>query len=274
MTVLAALLTGLAVWVLVPTAGGRAVRARLAVDPVVASAPRRRRRLVWVAPGVAAVSAGLVLGGPRGACLAAAAVSVVLTAVLVLAQRRRHRAAKKGLGEVARACGVLGSLITIGHVPAEALRLAAADCPVLLPVVHSQAVGGDVVAALRTAAGRPGQGGLRRLAQAWEVTSVTGAPIAPSLALVAESLRGERDLAQVVSGELASPRATTSVLVCLPVAGIALGEALGAQPLVWLTTGIAGPVCLLLGALLACLGVVVTERMVQSVERAQAGADA
>ncbi len=269
MTLLAALLMGVAAWVLVRPSGRAALRR---LEPP-ATAPKRALSLpVMVVAGAFALAiVGFVVDGWRGCCLAGAAASVTVAVVISWRQRLRGRRELARMRQVAEVCAVLASLVRVGHVPAVAIRLAAQDCPLLEPVVAAQAVGGDVPTALRAAAAVPGQAGLLRLAQAWQVSATTGAPLGPTLTALAQAVRAERDLAQVVAGELASPRATSRLLLVLPLAGIGMGEAIGAQPLRWLTTGVVGPVCLLTAALLATAGALITDRLVGSVERAQRG---
>ncbi len=267
MNLVAALLVGAAVWLLGPPAAR--VSLRRLEPPATAAPPSRRRGTALVAVTAGLVAAGFIGAGWRGGCLVGAAVSVVGAGTLAWRQRLRDRRELAQMRQVAQVCSVLASLVRIGHVPATAIQLAARDCPILNPVVAAQAVGGDVPAALRAAATVPGQGGLLRLSQAWQVSAVTGAPLGPTLTTLAQAMRAERDLAQVVAGELASPRATSRLLLVLPIFGIAIGELIGARPLRWLTTGVAGPACLLAAAVLSAAGVLITDRIVGSVERAQ-----
>jgi tight adherence protein B len=65
----------------------------------------------------------------------------------------------------------------------------------------------------------------------------------------------------VVSGELASPRATGKVMAALPLCGIGMGYLLGGDPVAWLVADRLGWACLLGGAVLACTGVVWVEQL-------------
>jgi len=182
----------------------------------------------------------------------------------------RTRMVSRRAADVARACDLIGSLVAIGHIPSVALLLAAEDCSVLEPVAAAHRVGAEVPAALRAAGSRAGGKGLVRLAQAWEVGERTGAPLGQALGAVAEAVRRDREIEQVVVSELAGPRASGQVLGLLPIVGLAAAVAMGAEPVQFFLTGILGPVCLVLGTGLACAGVFWTEVMVS---RATPGTD-
>ncbi len=265
MIALAALLTGALVWWLVAPGGGSWM-SRL--GPVVESrqVPRRNGLLV-VAAGLAVVTVVALVWGTGAAGIAAVIALMSATVGWLVHDRRRATAEIRHLGEVAEACRVLGSLVHIGHVPATALRLAAVDAPVLATVASAQSLGGRVPAALRALSDEPGREGFARVAEAWAVCEETGAPIAPTLAVVSDELRVERELASTVAGELAGPRASGKVLAALPFVGLAMGYGLGGDPIRFLTTGLIGPACLVAGVGLACAGMIWTEILVCRAER-------
>jgi tight adherence protein B len=229
---------------------------------------RGRRRVGNVATAVVVVATlgGVTLAawGPGRAAAVASGGMVVVTASASVASRLRSRAADRTAVEVARACDLIGSLVAIGHIPATAVRIAAEDCAVLAPVAAAQRVGGDVAVALRSAGVPSGAEGLVRLAQAWDVGGRTGAPMGQALAAIADAVRRDLAVEQVVEAELAGPRASGQVLGVLPVVGLATGFAMGGEPLAFFAAGWMGPACLLAGTGLACLGVVWTEALVAS----------
>jgi tight adherence protein B len=124
-----------------------------------------------------------------------------------------------------------------------------------------QQLGGDVTRVWRAQARRDGQEGLRQLARAWRVAIDTGAPMSAMLREVATGLSADQELRSVVSGELASPRATGKVMAVLPLCGIAMGYLLGGDPVGWLVADRLGWVCLLGGVLLACAGILWVEQL-------------
>lgn len=251
----------------VPASAERRSPARWRPTPGAAPAPDHHglvRRLAGVVGVVALVVLGGLLDGARGgvvgAALAVAAGTVLRLVVLHAGDRRAVRART----EVARACGVLASYVRVGQVPAEALVLVAADCPVLAEAAAVQQIGGDVPGALRARAAQPGHGGLLDLARAWQVTSSSGAPMAPALEEVASGLASDEALRSVVSAELAAPRSTGKLMAVLPLVGVGLGYLLGGRPLEWLVAGPVGWGCLLLGLLLAAAGVLWIEGLARA----------
>lgn len=174
----------------------------------------------------------------------------------------RRRAAKRAMArrrEVVAAAQALAGQLRIGQIPSLALTRTAQDSPVLAEAAAAQAVGGDVVAAMRGSARQPGYQGLARIAAAWQLCDVTGASIAGSAAQVADALRTEQAREQAIQAELAGPRATGRLLALLPVLGIGLGYVAGGDPVEFLTTSLPGNVCLLVAACLASAGLIWTE---------------
>lgn len=234
------------------------VEARLTGEPARRPTPRHRLLVVGVVMVLVSASVGLagVLAGPRGAVLAVAGLIVLAVVGWLGRQRSRARTALRAQVDVARACQLLASHLRVGQVPTAALAVTAQDCPVLREARQVHEVGGDVTAVWRRQAERPGHGGLAELARAWQVSVQTGAPLSATLEQVAVSLAAEESLRAVVAGELASPRASSKVMAALPVCGIAMGYLLGGDPLDWLLSHPLGWACLLMGLVLAGVGLV------------------
>ena len=227
---------------------------RLAVP---AERPRRApgRHLSWVPAALIAAIAGWIAGwavGVAGGCVAA-------SITWVLRRNRRRRVVATERAEVVRACQLVGGMLGLGQVPAEALRAAAARTPVLAEAAAVQSLGGEVAAVLRRAATEPGREGLSQLANAWQVAEQTGASMATTLTAVAERLAADLALRATVEAELSAPRATGRLLAMLPVAAVGLGYLLGGDPIVFLTGSLLGQFCLAGGALLGCVGLIWTE---------------
>ncbi|WP_411151072.1 type II secretion system F family protein [Streptomyces sp. A30] len=133
-------------------------------------------------------------------------------------------------------------------------------------VLAAARFGGDVPAALAVAARQPGAEGLVGLAACWRVAVDHGAGLAAGLDRLEGALRAERDQRADLRAQLAGARSTAVMLAGLPVLGLALGTALGADPLhVLLHTG-AGLGCLLVGGLLEALGMWWAMRIVRGAE--------
>ncbi|MFD9432685.1 type II secretion system F family protein [Streptomyces sp. NPDC060002] len=262
-----------------PYSGARRAQLLLAGGGVVGSGPPLWRRLTgelrrlrgrwrpeWWAP-----VAGLAL-----ALLGGSVLPVVAGAAGVPLLRRARRAAEtRRAGErrgdaVIALCAALAGEVLAGRQPGEALRRAAQDSGGLgaaQPAVLAAArFGGDVPTALAVAARQPGADGLLGLAACWRVAVDQGAGLAAGLDRLEAALRAEREQRADLRAQLAGPRATVVMLAGLPVLGLLLGAALGADPLhVLLHTG-AGLGCLLVGGVLEGVGMWWALRIVRHAE--------
>ena len=194
------------------------------------------RLLVWVAPSLAAT----------------------LTVGWLVTQSRGERDRRAAADEVVQACQALAAQLRVGDIPARGLARVALDSPLLQPVAATQAIGGDVPAALRSVASRPGCEGLLGLARSWQLCQQTGAPIAQAANRVAEALRSDAAAERLVAAELAGPRATGRMLAGLPVLGLGLGFVGGGNPVDFLTHVLIGQVCLAGAICLVCVGLIWT----------------
>ncbi|MGW1025083.1 type II secretion system F family protein [Streptomyces sp. NPDC002577] len=222
---------------------------------------------------------------PEWWCLVAGVVVAVMGESLVpllvgavgvpLARRaRRARAARRlserRTDEVIALCGALAGEVRAGRQPAEALLVAARDSGGLgggrAAVVAAARFGGDVPGALGEAASEPGADGLRGLAACWRVAVDRGAGLAAGLERLENALRADRDQRADLRAQLAGARSTAVLLAALPLLGLFLGTALGADPLrVLLHTG-PGLGCLLVGGALEGAGLWWALRIVRGAE--------
>lgn len=261
--VLSVLLVVIAVFLAVSRPSGQVLARRLAAAD---TAPAARRRLPWRALAlsafccVALIGAGLT-AGPRGVVVLLAALVALGVGARVFVSRQRAAAAMITKIEVAHACSVLASQVAVGRVPSEALNAAVEDCPVLADADAAQRIGAEVVPIWRQRAVQRGHSGLGDLARAWQVSTVTGAPMARSLEQVAKALAADQTLGQLIEGELAAPRATGRLMAVLPFVGLGLGFLIGGDPLAFLLDQPIGWACLLLGTVLAGVGVLWIERL-------------
>src|SRR5690606_27089699 len=128
--------------------------------------------------------------------------------------------------------------------------------------------GGDVPDALAAAARRPGAEGLRGLAARWREAGDQGAGLAAGLDRQHGAPRNERDQRAALRAQLAGARATAVMLAGLPVLGLGLGAALGADPLHVLLHTASGLGCLVAGALLEGAGLWWVLRIMRGAEEA------
>ncbi|MFC7012565.1 type II secretion system F family protein [Streptomyces viridiviolaceus] len=229
---------------------------------------RGRLRAEWWSLAAGLVLA--VLGNSVVPVVAGAAGVPVLRRMRLAGQARRAREIRQDA--VIALCGALAGEVRAGRQPGEALLSAAHDSGGLgdaqAAVLAAARFGGDVPGALAAAAGQPGADGLRGLAACWQVAVDQGAGLAAGLDRLEGALRAERDQRADLRAQLAGARATAVMLAGLPVLGLLLGVALGADPLhVLLHTG-AGLGCLLAGAVLEGLGAWWVVRIVRRAEAA------
>jgi tight adherence protein B len=227
-----------------------------------------------------------VLCFPAGLLLAVVAHSVVPAlagaAAVPLAGRwlrgrEREAAVGRRAGAVTALCSAVAGDLRAGLAPHGALagalgregwpdRSELAEAAVLL--LAAARFGGDVPAALRSAAVQPGAEGLAGVAACWQVAVDGGAGLADGLDRIAAALRAEQAEREDLRAQLAGPRSTAVLLALLPAFGVLLGTGFGADPLRVLLRTPAGLGCLLAGALLEWAGLAWTRRIVRSAEGA------
>jgi tight adherence protein B len=213
----------------------RRARPRSAGSPVglVAAAGASVAVVITVCFGVLlGVAAGALVG--TGGGVIAAAVSRWRSDT-----RRRHLIA---------AVRILVADVRSGSRAGPSLSAAAEVCPeyaaALRSAAEAAAVGEDPATVLLAS----GPAALWPLAQAWRVSSVSGAPLVDVLTRYADDLGAAESQHRAVAVALAGPRSSAALLSLLPAFGLVLGAAMGARPLVTLFT--TGP-----GRLLCCVGV-------------------
>ncbi len=190
--------------------------------------------------------------------------------------RTRRLAAERRQRAVAGLCAAVAGELRAGRPPETALaeaveRLRGPEGPgegdaALTALLAAARFGGDVPAALRRAAREPGAEGLGGTAACWEVAVDGGAGLADGLDRVAAALRAGQEQREDLRAQLAGPRSTAVILALLPVFGVLMGAALGADPLRVLLRTPAGLGCLLVGVALECAGLAWTARIVRAAE--------
>lgn len=217
MALLAALLSGLATWLLVPSA--RLSRATSTWRPLLL--------------GGAGLGGWGVVSGWLPTRFGVVVVAVALGAVggwLVWQRRRDRRARAVTAVGVLDACEVLAAELAAGRPPGHALAEAARRWSGLSPVVDAWSLGSDVPDAFRRVAASPGAADLRVVAAAWQVAHHSGNGLAHAVARVASRIRAQRQTQRVVTSELASARATARLVAALPVVALGMGSGAGGNP--------------------------------------------
>lgn len=260
MTAASALALALAV-LLVPADARWRARALLSVA-------RRRKALPAPAAAAAACVAVSLISTP----MVAVALGMLFGTLLVrrrIAARRRRRTE-----EGASLQGVLDVLVgelRIGAHPVAAIDAAAqeADGPTAasLGAVAARAVlGADVAEGLRTegeSSASPGH--WNRLAVCWQLAQTHGLAIATLMQAAQRDITERERFRGRVEAGMAGARATAAILACLPLLGVLLGHAIGAEPLTLLMSGGFGGWLLVAGTLFVCCGLMWSDRITSRV---------
>ncbi|MFG1998409.1 type II secretion system F family protein [Spirillospora sp. NPDC048911] len=119
---------------------------------------------------------------------------------------------------------------------------------------------------LERLAARPGAEGLRLLAACWRIGAERGGTLAAVLDGLASALRDEEAQRQDVAAQLAGPRATARLLAGLPLLGLGMAAAMGANPLAFLFGTGPGVCFLTVGLALDAVGLGWTQRLARAAE--------
>jgi tight adherence protein B len=109
---------------------------------------------------------------------------------------------------------------------------------------------------------RPGRRALRALSACWFAAERHGLALADAVGGIEEGLRAEQARLRAVEVELAGIRATILLLAALPLFGLALGLALGADPVGTLLHRPVGRLGLAVGTALDLAGLLWTDHLV------------
>ncbi len=238
--------------------------------PVRRMAARRRRR----SPALAvALLIGVVLRFvlPLTVVLAAA----MLLTVLVIRHRWRTRR-RMGTAEATALHSALDALVSelrVGAHPVAAIDTASREIAGRVgesfdAVAARALLGADVVAGLREESRRslvPGH--WERLAVCWQLAQQHGLAIASLLQAAHRDLAERERFRSRVDAAMAGARTTGNLLAGLPVLGVLLGCAIGADPLGFLLSGGAGGWLLCIGTALVGAGLLWSDRITASVLR-------
>lgn len=171
----------------------------------------------------------------------------------------RARAAEQHRRALIELADAVSAELRAGAAPREALWRATRDQSRFAAVAAAaRSPSGDVVAALRGLGTLAGGASADDLATAWLVCESTGGRLAAPIARLAGAWRDDEQVRREVTAALAGPRATAVLLAGLPVAGLAMGSALGADPVALLRQPSIALVVLVPGLLLEAAGLVWT----------------
>ncbi|MFJ6464550.1 type II secretion system F family protein [Streptomyces sp. NPDC091387] len=276
----AALCAGAAAWLAVSARGQGSRRARVLFGEGAEQSPLgkrwesgRRQLQVWLRGRREwlCLPVALVLGvlGESVLPMAAGAVAVPLVRRW-LGRRELRKVRERRADGVVDLCGAVVGELRAGREPGQALLVAVRGTGVMgaaeAGVSAAAQFGGDVPGALGQAACEPGLDGLAGVAACWRVAVDGGAGLAAGLDRLEGALRAERRRREELRAQLAGAWSTVVVLALLPVLGMGLGAALGAEPLRVLLHSSAGLACLVVGGLLEAAGLLWAGRIVRAGE--------
>jgi tight adherence protein B len=241
----------------------------------------RRFRPSHLAALAAAVAGtvGAMAGVPTG--IAASMVAATMTVLVTGAVRRRR--ARHRLRQVSRALRLFArELAAGGSVPAavaavSASERGAADLLTALAVELEVHPPGGASPAVRprhppaAGAGRskslailadPTLGPVvTRLRAGWSMSLRHGIPLAAVVRAIGDEVDHRRSAADRRSAQTAGPALSGYLLAGLPFAGLMLGTAMGARPVLVLTSSALGGVLLVVGTALSCAGLLWSTRL-------------
>jgi tight adherence protein B len=255
---------------------GAARLAELVTSPVGARAPVPR--LLTVAAPLP-VRVAVLLGAALAAAFLLGPVPAALLLAAGLGFARAHRRFRESR-QVAReraaaieACEALAGELRAGR-PAEDALSAAAELALgpsrdtLRAAAVAARLGAAVPAVLAGGAAASAVPELlRALAACWSVCTASGTGLADAVERLQEGLRAAAEQRRLLDAELAGPRASAVLLALLPLGGLLLAAALGADPLHVLLHTPLGLVCLVVGVALDAAGVLWVTRLVDRAAR-------
>lgn len=232
--------------------------------------PLRRLRLP-VVPCAICVGAAMSMLAPISVVVALGLLAATLLRRGRLLRRRTER------GEEARALqDALDALVAelrVGVHPVAAVEAAAAEArgsvSASLSAVAARAkLGADVAAGLRVQGQRSAAPECwERLAVCWQLAHDHGVGIATLMQAAAHDIAERERFRSHVDAGMAGARATAAILAGLPVLGLLLGHAIGADPVGFLLSGGAGGWLLVAGTSLICCGLLWSDSITTRVTR-------
>ena len=218
------------------------------------------------------IAGGLI--GVLGSLAAHSAVPSVLapSAALLLRSRLLRKQLRVAEADQRSAvvdfCAALRAELQAGRQPSAAIADAVWCRPELRDLADACAAPAnrwDPADLLTLAARTPGREGLAALAACWRAAERHGVALTEAVGGIEDGLRAEQQRRLSLAAELAGVRATAALLAVLPVFGLALGSALGTNPLRTMLTQPVGEACLLMGLLLEIAGLRWTDGLVGAV---------
>ncbi|MFD3813138.1 type II secretion system F family protein [Rhodococcus sp. NPDC058639] len=225
-------------------------------------------------PGVLAAAAGVALTMLVGVAPAVAAATVAATTLWRIRRKRRSAQLEAHRRMLLSGLEAVIADMRVGAHPADACDTAAREttgpaADAFRVAAARSRLGGSAADGLRSSApsgDRDGlAGSLARVADAWAVSDRHGLALAELLAAARTDLSARMRIRSRTDAGLAGARATASVLAALPLLGVGLGQLMGAAPVGILLSDGLGGMLLVAGTVLACAGLLWTDRIADRV---------
>lgn len=214
--------------------------------------------MVLVVPAILATDRSTLL---ISACMAG------VVALRTVAQSRERKTREAALATTSTFLGHVVAAVRAGSPMPEACSRAVEQLPAHTPAelrkelrrVAALSQGGGHGAKALTSSDMPE---LREVGNVWALSTQLGIPAADLLtsarARIDHTLRHRTATKAALSG----PRATAAILSVLPLAGVLMGEAMGARPIALLTGGGLGGILLVGGTALVCAGFITSQMII------------
>jgi tight adherence protein B len=222
-------------------------------------------RIAWGTDGSPRRDSANATGNAAGGADHGAAIvrQIILRLRARLTGRRQSQDHENDVAEI---CLALSAELRSGVPLGQAVAAVSYEWPDLLGDVAGQAaIGGDVAAAFRIAAGTPGAGALAAIATGWEVSERTGAPLSRVLLAVADALRMAATARREADSQLATVRTTARLMAVLPFGTLLMLSGGDQEAARFLITTPVGLACLGLAAVFVSLGLWWVGRVARSV---------
>ncbi|AQQ14172.1 hypothetical protein CGLAU_00890 [Corynebacterium glaucum] len=219
------------------------------------------RNPAWIPATVAVVAIAAFAFDKAGVVIAAALAAA--TAVHMVNSRRKDRDAAAGTRAAADYIGHLAESVGAGATFTDAARRAADRLSNDTSSIRRDALNIANASASGSAVPELITPELKRVASLWALSATRGIPVKGLLANARDEIDHAVRHRTATDAALAGPKTTATVLSLLPLAGIAMGSAMGANPIDYLTGSGIGAVLLVVGTALVCAGVLVSHEIIR-----------
>lgn len=206
----------------------------------------------------------------RGVGLVLALAMILFVLVRKIAQIRTSRAATTAAEQTSKMLGAIAGDLRAGATPHDAIVHLTHDAPAPLAELYTLAAhrcaSGVAPAVAFIDAPEPYRD-LRAAGRLWLIADQRGIALAELLEHMQHRIDARLKHARATAAALQGSQATAVILAALPLAGLAMGTAMGARPWQFLVGTFLGQLLLVLGTFLACAGFLWVDRIVAGAVR-------